>query len=277
MLIVIVPTMGNTVQGQISDSNRQKAALLDKQLQQAGFTQDKIDNMITTANDIIGCGPECQKAKKVAALRAKVNKISQQIKTGPSQLQAARRDLITLEHGSHAYTHAKMQQYREEADELIRNFRAEHDKDVSATKESISQLAIAQQAMTNANVLKEKEEKAYKAASQEVDDATAAVRTNTRRGQYAAETIDTLSSAEKIVMVGYFICVAFYLYKSAGSIFREGGYKKPSMWVLWFVLITFPYLILPWVGGAVFWVASKLAAIIGLNLSYTSIYGKKQA
>ena len=265
--------MGNSLGGQISDSNKQKANALDKELQQAGFTKDKIDEMISTANDVIGCGPECQKAKKINRLRAKVNEISQQIKTGPGRLRDARRRLITTEHGAHAYTHSQMQQYREEADELIRNFRAEHTKDINDTTEAITQFAIAKQALDNANTIRSDEIAKYRKASVSVDNTTAAVRTNTRRSQYMAETLETLTTAEKIVMAGYYICLLYYSWK---ALFTLGQFRNIWVWIAIIVYAVFPFWILPLIGSALFWISSTIVSLLGLDLTYAGLYGKEK-
>jgi len=54
-------------------AKQQKAAMLDSELKGAGFSTEKIDSMLAAANDVIGCGPACQRQRRIDKLETAVN------------------------------------------------------------------------------------------------------------------------------------------------------------------------------------------------------------
>ena len=235
--------MGNipSIQAGISssDEKQQKAELLDNELKQAGFSNSKIDQMIADANDVIGCGPECQRERRINELQREVNEAKLQIQNAPSDLRRAEQELITFQNGSAAYTEEMRRRYEKEGAAFVKERVLQHETIVRDANTIIDELDTSETYMDNARELLDVKIGKNKLLKSEIDTNTGIVRTNNRRGQYRDEQIDTYSRYQLWTTVLYYVLLVAVIVR----LFTKGHSKNKGKWALIALFAVIPFLL----------------------------------
>ena len=223
-------------------AKQQKAAMLDSELKGAGFSAKKIDDMVAAANDVIGCGPACQRQRRIDKLETAVNTARDNVDNGPTKLKKAQRDLITYRDGTAAYTESMREQYEREAQEVGDAHRAQHKKNMDVTNTLIAELSTGETYVGNARQLLEDKMAKHDELTKNIDRDTGIVRTNNRRGEYQAESTEKYDTINKALKVIYYII--FTIYVGLVVIYR-GNYKSKKQWAIVVLFAIFPFVIVP--------------------------------
>ena len=255
----------------VSTAKQQKAEMLDNELKGAGFTPAKIDKMVAAANDVIGCGPECQRQRRIDDLQTAVNKARNNVQNGPTQLRDAEKELITYRDGTAAYTESMRRRYEKEAQELGKSHRAQHVKNMDETRALIADLSTGETYVNNARELLRMKTKKHDTLTKSIDRDTGIVRTNNRRGEYEAESNATYDTINRALMVIYYII--FTIYVGLVVIYR-GNYKSKKQWALVALFAMFPWVIVPQLFGLLssimslfgYWLTNKAPKDVNYNL-----------
>ena len=235
-----------------SDEKQQKAELLDNELKQAGFSSSKIDQMIADANDVIGCGPECQRERRINELQREVNEAKSQIQNAPTDLRRAEQELITFQNGSAAYTEEMRRRYEKEGATFVKEIVVQHETIVRDANTLIDELETSETYVDNAQELLDVKIGKNKSLKSEIDTNTGIVRTNNRRGEYRDEQIDTYSNYLMWTTVLYYILLVAVMVR----LFTKGQFKNKSKWLLIVLFAVVPFLLR--------WIYSLITLVGGL-------------
>ena len=225
----------------VSEDKQQKAALLDKELQNAGFSESKIDQMISDANDIIGCGPECQRQRRINELQRDVNEAKSQIANAPSDLRRAEQALITFQNGSAAYTDEMRQRYSAEAKDIILEKKINFQKNLRNTNTLIDELETSEVYVDNAKELLDVKLNKKNTLEKDIDTNTGIVRTNNRRGEYKDEQITFYQRILTWFKILYYILLVVMIIR----IYMKGALSNKFQWLLIAMFATFPLTLSP--------------------------------
>ena len=237
--------MGNTlatIPGATSSPSKvQKAQMIDSELKGAGFDSGQIDNMVAQANDVIGCDANCRKQRRIDELQAAVNEAQDDVDNGPSNLAKAKKELITFRDGIAGYTNSMRTQYATQAQVLERNHRAAHESNMEETRTLIAELSTGETYLNNAKELLKVKLKKHEDLTRNIDRDTGIVRTNNRRGEYQADSIDTYTTVNTVLKIIYYILFAVYVFI---VLIRRGGYKSKMQWAIALFFGLFPVLLI---------------------------------
>jgi hypothetical protein len=104
--------------------------LLDQQQQ----TTDKINALLDQANQLLSCGPTCQKLKRAEELKQKYLDAETNMQTAPQQLEESRRKYYTFVAGETGYNELMEKELKDEADQLAERVTVEYNKEVQNAK-----------------------------------------------------------------------------------------------------------------------------------------------
>ena len=99
--------------------------LLKKELNNAGFSPDNINQTIQMINNKVMCGPECQKQKEIDDLKQKYIQAENNLNTAPSQYNTAKKNYFIASEGRPAY---EAKQKAVEIDKKIKDKKKKIDK-----------------------------------------------------------------------------------------------------------------------------------------------------
>lgn len=240
----------------------QKKKILTKELEAHGFTNDKIDSMLKQVNDIVGCGPTCQKEKRIEQLKRDIVKAKQDLVEGPQRLHAAQRELMIYKDGPNAYSEQMRKQYREESDNIRNTKTNQHDTLVSTAKAAASEYSTSEVYLKNLDEVLLVKEKENKHLLNEIDENTGIVRTNNRRGEYQSEVTDGLRTAMKYATWTYYLIVALYFFI---VVLYRGQYKNYWTWVILAFYALLPNFIIPTVFDITTWILHKIGSLLSMH------------
>jgi hypothetical protein len=225
----------------VSEQKQQKAALLDTELQNAGFSESKIDQMLSDANDIIGCGPECQRQRRINELQRDVNEAKSHITNAPSDLRRAEQALITFQNGSAAYTDEMRQRYSVEAKDMVLEKKISFQKNLRNTNTLIDELETSEVYVDNAKELLDVKLNKKNTIEKDIDTNTGIVRTNNRRGEYKDEQITFYQRILTWFRILYYILLVVMIIR----IYMKGALSNKSQWLLIAMFATIPFILSP--------------------------------
>ena len=236
------------------DADRKKAAL-QQELQAHGFDHAKIDSMLSQVNDIVGCGPVCQKEKRIKELQKAVANAKQQVREGPSHVQNLQRELIVLKDGQDVYNQEMKEQYNKESNAVRSNYIDKHNESLRETTAALSEHTTSSVYMRNLDEVVKVKEQENKKLLAAVDKNTGIVRTNNRRGEYQSEVTDGLRTAVKYTTWAYYLIMVVYF---CIVILYRKHYKHYWSWAIFVILVCVPYVIIPTIFNFVSWVLTTI-------------------
>jgi hypothetical protein len=240
----------------------QKKTMLTNELHAHGFTDDKIDLMLKQVNDIVGCGPVCQREKRIKKLKEDVVKAKQDIVEGPQRLRDAQRELMVYKEGPNAYSQQMRKQYEEESENIRENKSAEHEKITQIALTSASEYATSEVYLKNLDEVLLVKENENKHLLNEIDKNTGIVRTNNRRGEYQSEVTGSLRTAVKYATWTYYISVLFFFLI---VVLYRGKYKNYWILVVFTLYLLFPRFILPTFFDIITWILHKIGTLLSMH------------
>lgn len=236
------------------DADKKKEAL-ETELHAHGFDHAKIDSMLSQVNDIVGCGPVCQKEKRIEDLQKAVAKAKQQVREGPAHVKNLQRELIVLKDGQNVYNQEMKEQYNKESTVGRSNYIDKHNESLHLTAAAVSDHATSSVYARNLDeVLKSKEQENKKLLAA-VDKNTGIVRTNNRRGEYQSEVTDGLRTAVKYATWAYYLIMIVYF---CIVILYRKHYKQYWSWAIFIILACIPYVIIPTIYNFVSWLLTTI-------------------
>ena len=259
--LTIILIMGNhssiiaPLKPEVDKDAAEKKAALESELTKHGFTHDKIDSMLTQVNDLVGCGPVCQREKRVNELQKAVHAAKEQVTQGPTDLRNAQRELMVFKDGQGAYNQEMKEQYAKEAKLVQKNYVDKHVQSLKDTVTVLSENTTSTVYVRNLDEVLETKNKEHKKLLSAVDQNTGVVRTNNRRGEYQSEVTDGLRTAVKYATWAYYLIMVAYF--GVVILYRK-HYKHYWSWAIFIILLGIPYVIIPTIFNIVSWILSTV-------------------
>lgn len=213
-------------------------ALLDQQRQ----TTDKINALLDQANQLLSCGPTCQKLKKAEELKQKYLDAQTNMETAPQQYETSRRQYYTFIEGETGYTNMLEEELKNQADQLGNSLTNTFNEGVQHAKTMNSYLSTA---LINSGYTEELYD-AYRKENVILADKMKARRgdilTNDRKTYYQEEAVSRLKMWYRFFWYIYYIMIIMVVIAMLGAHSEMSRIKKVFIVVL---LVFYPYYIHP--------------------------------
>jgi hypothetical protein len=214
--------------------------LLQKELNNAGFSPDSINQTIQMINNKVMCGPECQKQKEIDDLKQKYVQAENNLNTAPSQYNTAKKNYLIASEGRSAYDAKQKAEFEKEAQLFInsqKKIRDEQNKQINTLNNDYNALIIYSQNMNDLlDVYITKNQRLKK----EIDTYDTIIKTSERKTYYKTQSIEWFSTFQKLILYFYYISLlTFIVY----FIIYHRQFKSIKVWIILLLCTLIPYFI----------------------------------
>lgn len=211
-------------------------ALLDQQRQ----TTDKINALLDKANELLSCGPTCQKLKKAEDLKQKYLDAQTNLETAPQQLENTKRQYYTFIAGETEYGTLLEEELKVKAEEIATKLTDGFNKAIENAKTMNRYLNIALINSGYTEELYETYQKDNAALSDEMKKQRGDILTNDRKTYYEENAISSMKNWYRFFWYIYYIMVLMLLIAFLGAQSHLSRGKKVVIFVL---VLFYPYYI----------------------------------
>jgi hypothetical protein len=211
-------------------------------LKQDNLPVNQINEFLLLANKKLICDTECQKKRTSNELQKKWSTDQKELKNLPKQISDDEKKYIVFTHGEKFYENKVL---KPKYDLKAAEFSFAERKKLQAVKTvmdvqltSYNGMNIALDRITQLhNDLKEKNV----ALKKDIDNHYNSTLTSERRVYYEINDTQHLQYYNKYLRILYFVFLGLYLV--FGSFFRNGGYKKPIIWLYLIIYSIIPFVL----------------------------------
>lgn len=114
----------------IKETEKQKNNLIKQQTK----TTKELNNLLNKTNNIISCGPECQRTKILDDLYSKYINSETNLKTAPSVYENSRKNYYVYKEGSNYYNDLLEKELNSKAESIALNLDNEFNKQIKSSK-----------------------------------------------------------------------------------------------------------------------------------------------
>ena len=91
----------------------------------------KFNSLLSQLQDVLMCGPECQKSKEAVRLKEQLDEARVNVRSAPSKVQSALKNFVVFTKGESTYNDLQETRFRKKAENIANNYEdkfKEHEK-----------------------------------------------------------------------------------------------------------------------------------------------------
>jgi len=218
------------------ETQKQKNKLIKEQTK----TTKELNKLLDSANNIINCGPECQKTKILDDLYNKYINSENNLKTAPSVYENSRKNYYVYKEGSSYYNDLLEKELNNKVDNIALNLDGEFNKQINNSK-SLNKLYENSVLNSEANfeyynsLLKENAELLKNLKEQKNN-----ILVNDRKTYYEDDEYENLKRNYNYFKIIYYILVFIFLLI---SLFLKTNISKVKLIILFILLLFGPFIL----------------------------------
>jgi lipopolysaccharide export LptBFGC system permease protein LptF len=168
----------------------------------------KFNSLLSQLQDVLMCGPECQKSKEAVRLKEQLDEARVNVRSAPSKVQSALKNFVVFTKGESTYNDLQETRFRKKAENIANNYEdkfKEHEKMINFSLNRIRGIVVNFKNIVEL-YLKYRRENAE--LMQELKKTTNDVLTNERKTYYQDQQVDALDFYYYyFILTIYIICV----------------------------------------------------------------------
>jgi hypothetical protein len=232
-------TIQNNFMSTEQDIQQQDA--INNALISAGLPQNKLNGLISMAQDHLLCDSACQKERTSNKLKKIWDNAKINLRTAPEQVENAEKNYYIYDKGYAKYQDLLFDRYSKSAEEMKQSSIIKHDELVSKLKtlmKTYDAETIYSKRMNELLRLRKNENKQLK---DDINNYIGTVQTNERKVDY--ENIDSswISTIRTVLIYIYYFL--FVLYFIISDYFITEKYKSIKVWIYIVCYLIFPYFL----------------------------------
>ena len=212
---------------------------ITNELKKEGLTPDVVNNLMTQMNNLIRCGPTCQKNNKIDELKKKYEKAQKNVHSAPERLDNARKNYFEYAYGDNYYQEHENKKNLEKAKKMKKKIKQRATKDMEDLEDTIKNNIALKKSEKNLRVLLNKFKTSNTVMMENMDKNISKTKTSDRKVFYENEEIEILLFYKDILNKIYRFLITIYLFV---FFYRKKYQNKRDIIIIIFFFVA-PYLI----------------------------------
>jgi hypothetical protein len=231
------------------------------------FDLNKLNELISSANEALSCNSECQQQKNAQLLKQKYLDSQTNLITAPNQVTVAEKNYITFVKGELAYNDQHQSELSNQAQIIVNKFKDDLNTETSKIRSQIDTYNNLLINYDNVNDLYTNYKKDNEDLFKKLRTKSNEVLTNERKTYYEDQNIDNLKG-----YYYYILLVLYYVFVVSFGIFSlmynsQFGFLQKFGVLLFFAVL--PYFS-TWILGFIIYIIHAIYNIIPKNVYHTS-------
>ena len=185
---------------------------ITKELKKEGLSAETIDKMMIQMNNLIRCGPTCQRNNKIDTLKKKYEAAQQDVHSAPERLFNARKNYFTYAHGDNYFNEYENKKNLEKAKKIEAKIKRNAKKHIKQIDDLIENNIILKSSEKNLNKLLNKYLVTNEMLEKNMDNNIATMKTSDRKVFYENQEIETLLFYKDALKKLYFLLIVIYTF-----------------------------------------------------------------
>lgn len=223
----------------LSMTDLQQQTLINKSLASSGMPLNTLNSAISSVNNSVACGADCQAQKRDETLRRAYLSAKDNVKNAPTKLQIAEKEYYVKTKGEDFYNNLLEKRYTNEAQELKEKQTLKHKKQMKEIKTLNKDLDANMIYYKRINMLRNNLIKQNRKLKREINDEIASIETNDRKTYYETQQLTSQNSWTNLFLVFYWMLLIAFIFV---SLFIKNGFKNWRVWLQILVLVLLPYI-----------------------------------
>ena len=105
----------------------------------------KFNSLLSQLQDVLMCGPECQKSKEAVRLKEQLDEARVNVRSAPSKVQSALKNFVVFTKGESTYNDLQETRFRKKAENIANNYEdkfKEHEKMINFSLNRIRGIVV---------------------------------------------------------------------------------------------------------------------------------------
>lgn len=211
---------------------------ITSKLEEQGLTPDVINNLMTQMNNLIRCGPTCQKNNKIDELKKKYEKAQEQVHSSPERLDNARKKYFEYAYGDSYYQNYKNNENLEKAKKLKNKIKKRATEHMEELEDTIKNNIALKRSEKHLRTLLKKYKTSNALMMKNKDKKISITKTSDRKVYYENEEIENIYFYKNILKNVYRFLMTIYVFV---FIYRKKYHSKKDIIIITFFLVS-PYV-----------------------------------
>jgi len=224
---------------------------------------EKMNSLLNQLQDVLMCGPECQKSKEAVRLKEQLDEARVNVQSAPSKVQGALKNFVVFTQGESAYNNLQETQFRKKAQSIADKYEAkfqEHEKIINFSLNRIAGILINFKNIVDLYLTYKRENAEL---MHELKKTTNDVLTNERKTYYQDQQVEALNFYYYyFILTIYIICVICF---GAFSLIFSSPSSVTMRIAVFICLILLPF-VGTWVLGFIIYVVYEFYNLLPKNV-----------
>lgn len=208
-------------------------------LKEEGLSPDVINNLMTQMNNLIRCGPTCQKNNKIDELKKKYEKAQEEVHSAPERLNNARKNYYEYAYGDNYYQEYEGKKGLEKAKKMKKKIKQRAKEQMEELEDTIKNNIALKKSEKHLRTLLDKLNVSNASMTNNMDKKISIAKTSDRKVYYENEEIENMQFYKNILRNIYRFLMAVYVFL---FFYRKKYQNKKDIIVILFFFIS-PYII----------------------------------
>ena len=214
---------------------------ITSELKTQGLPVETINKLMIQMNNLIRCGPTCQRNNKIDELKKKYEAAQEEVHSAPERLNNARKNYFTFTHGDSYYQNFEKKKNLEKAKKLKSKIKKNANKHMAEIEYKIENTLFLKKSKKNLYKLLNKLRLSNEMLEKNMDRNVASVKTSDRKVFYENQEIETLFFYKNILKRFYWLLIVIYTF----LFFYNKFYKNRGDIILFIIFFATPFIIDP--------------------------------
>ena len=214
---------------------------ITSELKDQGLPVETINKLMIQMNNLIRCGPTCQRNNKIDELKKKYEAAQEEVHSAPERLNNARKNYFTFAHGDSYYQNFEKKKNLEKAKKLKAKIKKNANKHMAEIENKIENTLFLKKSEKNLYKLLNKLRLSNEVLEKNMDRNVASVKTSDRKVFYENQEIETLFFYKNILKRFYWFLIIVYTF----LFFYYKFYKNRGDIILFIIFFATPFIIDP--------------------------------
>ena len=216
---------------------------ITKELKDQGLPINVVQNLMTQMNNLIRCGPTCQRNNKIDELKKKYEAAQEEVQGGPEQLKDARKNYFSYAYGDSYYHDYENRQNLAKAKEVKEKIRQEFQDESEQVREIKSNNRALESSKKNLNRLLNKYLASNEKMELKIGERIGRVKTSDRKVFYENNEIEAIMYYNTILKNLYWFLITIYVI----VFLYKGLYANKSDIIILIFFFAMPFVVNPFV------------------------------